>query len=85
MAKRNNVKQPTVTELDVWFIEIGDKKYKLTAHRITPPSDSYKPIRYAYKFYQDEYSNAGNQSHERLSREQVEKLFEQEINVLKLA
>jgi hypothetical protein len=44
MATRSKVKLPTITELDVWFIEIGDKKYKLTSHQITPPPEANESI-----------------------------------------
>lgn len=73
---------PTVAEIDAWYRKIGDKEYKLTSSETTHAPDSKNRTFYTYSFYLDEHYRHDRVVYERLSREQVEKLFDSIIQKL---
>jgi hypothetical protein len=73
---------PTVREIDFWYKKIGDKEYKITGSETTPALYSKKRTFYTYSFYMHEYYRFVQVVYDKLSREQVEKLFESTIEKL---
>lgn len=84
MTKRQKlIPQPMVAEIDSWEIEIKETKYKLTIHQTTPHRETEDGrIFFTYSFHHHEYSRSQRVLYERLSREEVEQLFESIIKEL---
>lgn len=74
--------QPTVAEIDSWYRQIGNKEYKITSSETTPAPDSKNRTFYTYSFYLDEHYRHDRVVYERLSRAEVEKLFDSIIQKL---
>lgn len=74
--------QPTVTETDVWRKRIGTKEYKITASETTPAPDSRNRTFYTHSFYMAEDYRLDRVVFEKLSRTEIEKLFEVTIQKL---
>ncbi len=74
--------EPTVTQTDLWYKKIGAKEYKLTASETTPAQGSRNRTFYTHSFYMDENYRHDRVVFERLSREEIEKLFEVTIQKL---
>lgn len=68
--------QPLVREMDLWYREIGDKKYKITSSETTPAPNSRNRTFYTHSFYLDDHYRHDRVVYERLSREEIEKLFD---------
>lgn len=73
---------PTVAEIDLWFRKIGNKEYKLTSSETIPSPDSRNRTFYTYSFYLEEHYRQDRMVYERLSREEIEKLFDSTIQKL---
>ena len=74
--------EPTVTEVDVWHKRIGTREYKITASETTPAPDSRNRTFYTHSFYIAEDYRHDRVVHERLSRQEIEKLFDSIIQKL---
>jgi hypothetical protein len=74
--------QPTVREIDLWYREIGGKEYKITASETAPAPNSRNRIFYTHSFYLNDYYRHDRAVYEKLSREEIEKLFDSIIQKL---
>jgi murein L,D-transpeptidase YafK len=74
--------QPLVKEIDLWYREIGDKEYKFTSSETTPVPNSRNRTFYTHSFYLDDYYRHDRVVYEKLSREEIEKLFDSTIQKL---
>ena len=72
---------PIVAETDLWYRKIGDKEYKITSSETTPAPNSRNRIFYTHSFYLH-HSRYDRVVFERLSREEIEKLFDSIIQKL---
>jgi murein L,D-transpeptidase YafK len=73
---------PIVAEIDLWYRKIGNKEYKLTSSETIPGPNSQNRTFYTYSFYLDEHYRHDRMVYERLSREEIEKLFDSTIQKL---
>lgn len=73
---------PIVAEIDLWYRKIGDKEYKITSSETTPAPNSRNRIFYTHSFYLHHYSRYDRVVYERLSREEIEILFDSIIQKL---
>jgi hypothetical protein len=74
--------QPTVTQIDLWYKKIGAKEFKITASETTPALDSGNRTFYTHSFYMEEDYRHDRVVFEKLSREEIERLFDATIQKL---
>jgi hypothetical protein len=75
---------PTVTQIDLWYKRIGAREYKITASETTSALQSTNRTFYTCSFYMDEDYRHDRVVYEKLSRGEIEKLFEATIQKLTL-
>jgi len=66
----------------LWHRKIGPKEYKLTSSETIPDPDSRNRTFYTYSFYWDEHYRHDRMLYEKLSRKEIEKLFDSTIQKL---